>query len=238
MAIKASNQVTLVDLTDAYTIVLTSEAHTFIGNTSSVNGTQTTTTQIFAYLGDDQVTVQVGTITGKTGISAVSDGKSPAPTVTVTATSALTTGGVLDIPLTVNGDIQITKQFSYAIAFKGTTGAQGPKGETGEKGETGATGPKGDKGDKGDTGANGADAITLVVTSSAGTIFKNANISTTLTAHVYRAGVEVTGTALTNLGTIKWYKDGSNTAAATGQTLTISAGSVDNKASYVAQLEG
>ena len=235
MAIKTSNQVTLVDLTDAYTIVLTSEAHTFIGNTSSVNGTQTTTTQIFAYLGDEQVTVQVGKIDGKTGISAVSDGKSPAPTVTVTATSALTTGGVLNIPLTVNGDIHITKQFSYAIAFKGTTGAQGPKGETGDKGETGATGPKGDKGD---TGANGADAITLVVTSSAGTIFKNTSISTTLTAHVYRAGVEVTGTALTNLGTIKWYKDGSNTAAATGQTLTISAGSVDNKASYVAQLEG
>lgn len=235
MAIKASNQVTLVDLTDAYTIVLTSEAHTFIGNTSSVNGTQTTTTQIFAYLGDDQVTVQVGTITGKTGISAVSDGKSPAPTVTVTATSALTTGGVLDIPLTVNGDIQITKQFSYAIAFKGTPGAQGPKGEAGAKGETGATGPQGPKGA---TGANGADAITLVVTSSAGTIFKNVSISTTLTAHVYRAGVEVTGTALTKLGTIKWYKDGSNTAAATGQTLTISAGSIDNKASYVAQLEG
>lgn len=220
MAIKASNQVTLVDLTDAYTIVLTSEAHTFIGNTSSVNGTQTTTTQIFAYLGDDQVTVQVGKITGETGISAVSDGKSPAPTVTVTATSALTTGGVLNIPLTVNGDIQIKKQFSYAIAFKGTTGERGPKGATGAN------------------GADGADAITLVVTSSAGTIFKNTNISTTLTAHVYRAGVEVTGTALTNLGTIKWYKDGSNTAAATGQTLTISAGSVDNKASYVAQLEG
>lgn len=241
MAIKASNQVTLVDLTDAYTIVLTSEAHTFIGNTSSVNGTQTTTTQIFAYLGDDQVTVQVGKITGETGISAVSDGKSPAPTVTVTATSALTTGGVLNIPLTVNGDIQITKQFSYAIAFKGTTGAQGPKGENGAKGETGATGPQGPQGPqgpKGATGANGADAITLVVTSSAGTIFKNARISTTLTAHVYRAGVEVTGTALTNLGTIKWYKDGSNTAVAAGQTLTISAGSVDNKASYVAQLEG
>lgn len=234
MAIKASNQVTLVDLTDAYTIVLTSEAHTFIGNTSSVNGTQTTTTQIFAYLGDDQVEVKVGTITGKTGISAVSDGKSPAPTVTVTATSALTTGGVLDIPLTVNGNIQITKRFSYAIAFKGTTGAQGPKGETGATGKTGATGPQGPKGA---TGAKGADAITLVVTSSAGTIFKNTSISTTLTAHVYRAGVEVTGTDLTNLGTIKWYKDGSTTAAATGQTLTISAGSVDNKASYVAQLE-
>jgi hypothetical protein len=31
MAVKASNQVTLVDLTDAYTVIMTNEAHTFIG---------------------------------------------------------------------------------------------------------------------------------------------------------------------------------------------------------------
>lgn len=235
MAVKASNQLTLIDLTDAYTIVLTNEAHTFIGGTSAVASTQTTTTQIFAYQGNDQVPVSVGEITGATGISATSDGKSPAPTVTITATSALTTGGVLKLPLTVNGDIQITKEFSYAIAFKGQTGAKGDKGATGEKGETGATGPQGPKGA---TGAAGADALTLVVTSSAGTIFKNADIATTLTAHVYKAGAEVTGTALSALGTIKWYKDGGTTAVSTGQTLTISAGSVANKASYVAQLEG
>lgn len=235
MAVKASNQLTLIDLTDAYTIVLTNEAHTFIGGTSAVASTQTATTQIFAYQGNDQVSVSVGKITGATGISATSDGKSPAPTVTITATSALTTGGVLKLPLTVNGDIQITKEFSYAIAFKGQTGAKGDKGATGEKGETGATGPQGPKGA---TGAAGADALTLVVTSSAGTIFKNADIATTLTAHVYKAGAEVTGTALSALGTIKWYKDGGTTAVSTGQTLTISAGSVANKASYVAQLEG
>ena len=235
MAVKASNQLTLIDLTDAYTIVLTNEAHTFIGGTSAVASTQTATTQIFAYLGNDQVPVSVGKITGATGISATSDGKTPAPTVTITATSALTTGGVLKLPLTVNGDIQITKEFSYAIAFKGQTGAKGDKGATGEKGETGATGPQGPKGA---TGAAGADALTLVVTSSAGTIFKNADIATTLTAHVYKAGAEVTGTALSALGTIKWYKDGGTTAVATGQALTISAGSVANKASYVAQLEG
>ena len=40
------------------------------------------------------------------------------------------------------------------------------------------------------------------------------------------------------LGTIKWYKDGSTTATATGATLTIDAGDVTNLASYVAQLEG
>ena len=226
---------TLIDLTDAYTIVLTNESHTFIGGTSSVASTQTATTQIFAYQGNDQVPVTVGTITGATGISATSDGKTPAPTVTITATSALTTGGVLKLPLTVNGDIQITKEFSYAIAFKGQTGAKGDTGATGAKGDTGATGPQGPKGA---TGAAGADALMLVVTSSAGTIFKNADIATTLTAHVYKAGAEVTGTELSALGTIKWYKDGGTTAVATGQSLTISAGSVSNKASYVAQLEG
>ena len=235
MAVKASNQMTLIDLTDAYTIVLTNESHTFIGGTSSVASTQTATTQIFAYQGNDQVPVTVGTITGATGISATSDGKTPAPTVTITATSALTTGGVLKLPLTVNGDIQITKEFSYAIAFKGQTGAKGDTGATGAKGDTGATGPQGPKGA---TGAAGADALMLVVTSSAGTIFKNADIATTLTAHVYKAGAEVTGTELSALGTIKWYKDGGTTAVATGQSLTISAGSVSNKASYVAQLEG
>jgi len=87
------------------------------------------------------------------------------------------------------------------------------------------------------TGATGADAITMVITSSNGTIFKNTSIATTLTAHVYKGGVEVTGDALTALGTIKWYKDGATTAAGTGATLTISAGDVTNKAIYEARLE-
>jgi hypothetical protein len=77
----------------------------------------------------------------------------------------------------------------------------------------------------------------MSVTSSNGTIFKNSSVETVLTAHVYQGGVEVTGDALLVLGTIKWYKDGSTTVAATGQTLTISAGDVTNKATYIAQLE-
>ncbi|MBQ3304907.1 MAG: hypothetical protein IJH03_10265, partial [Clostridia bacterium] len=90
---------------------------------------------------------------------------------------------------------------------------------------------KGAKGDQGDA------AITMSVTSSNGTIFKNSAVETVLTAHVYQGGVEVTGNALTALGTIRWYKDGASTATATGQTLTISAGDVTNKATYIAQLE-
>lgn len=87
-------------------------------------------------------------------------------------------------------------------------------------------------------GANGSDAITMSITSSAGTIFKNSDIVTTLTAHVYQAGVELNSTQIAALGTIKWYKDGGTTSVATGQNLSISAGDVTNKASYIAQLEG
>ena len=93
------------------------------------------------------------------------------------------------------------------------------------------------QGATGATGAAGADAITIAITSSNGTIFKNSSIETTLTAHVYKAGNEVTGTALTALGTIKWYKDGGTTAVATGAMLNISAGDITNKATYTAQLE-
>jgi hypothetical protein len=102
----------------------------------------------------------------------------------------------------------------------------------------GMMGATGAKGDKGATGDPGADAINLVIESSAGLIFKNTDIATTLTAHVYKGGVELNSTQIAALGTVKWYKDGSTTAESTGLTKSISAGDVTNKASYTATLEG
>ena len=83
----------------------------------------------------------------------------------------------------------------------------------------------------------GADAITMAITTNNGNIFKNSTGSTVLTAHVYKAGAEVTGSALTALGSIKWYKDGGSTAVGTGATLTVNASDVSSKAVYTAQLE-
>lgn len=91
---------------------------------------------------------------------------------------------------------------------------------------------------QGVNGADGADAISMVITSSNGTIFKNAKISTTLTAHVYRGGAELSASDVAKLGTIRWYKDGSTTAAATGASMTLTADSVNVKTNVVAQLEG
>ena len=279
MAIKAVNQIDVIDLTDGYSVILTNDNYTFLGTTTSVNGTQTTTTQVMALCGSEQVPCTVGTITCPTGISAVSDGKSPMPTITVTATSALTKSGTVTIPIVVNGDITINKTFSYSIAFKGPNGSNGTSvtvsstSVTYQAGTSGTTPPTGTwsttvpsvangqylwtktvvnysdgkstesysvsyKGTNGINGTNGKDAITMAITSSGGTIFKNTAIATTLTAHVYKGGVEVTGSALSALGTIKWYKDGGTTAVATGATYTIGAGDITNKATFSAQLEG
>lgn len=38
MAIKATGQTTIIDVTDAYSVILTSEAFTFVGNTSVKKG--------------------------------------------------------------------------------------------------------------------------------------------------------------------------------------------------------
>lgn len=343
MARKASNQVDLLDLTDGYSVILTNDSYTFLGNETSVNGTQTTSTQIMALCGAEQVACKVGAVECPEGLSAVSDGKTPSPTVTITATSALKKTGSITIPVII-GEITINKVFSFSIAFKGQNGQNGssvtvrdtsvtyqvsssgtetPSGQwlasvpsvpagkflwtktvvtysdgksttaysvsrsgtngqngssvtvteqkvTYQKGNSGTTPPSGSWSEtipttrageylwtktvvtysdgksttsysvsrNGTNGTNGQDALTLVIESSAGTIFKNTAIATTLTAHVYKGGVEVTGSALTALGTIKWYKDGGTEPVATGSTFTITAGDVSNKATYTAVLEG
>ena len=353
MAIKSSDQISIIDVTDAYSVILTNDSYTFPGSTNAAKA-GSCTTQIIAMRGSEQIpaTVDLNKVTKPTGITVTKNTDPTSPTLTITASTSFTTAGVVKIPVVMDGDITINKDFSVSIAFTGATGSKGDKGDTGSTGKgvssvsityqagtsnttaptgtwaatppsvsagqylwtkivftytdgttsdpmysvarqgsngssavwytgTGITGTStsdtiftgsgvssakvGDmylntstyntyrctvagaasaakwvyvnniKGAKGDTGAA---AITMSVTSSNGTIFKNSSVETVLTAHVYQGGVEVTGSALTALGTIKWYKDGSSTAAATGQTLTISAGDVTNKATYIAQLEG
>ena len=101
-------------------------------------------------------------------------------------------------------------------------------------------GTHGATGAKGDTGAAGADAITLSITTSNGTVFKNNSGSTVLTAHVFKGGVEqsITDSGVCgSLGSIKWYKGESTTAVATAKTLTVSASDVTTSVAYTCQLE-
>lgn len=225
MAIKAADQVSIVDITDAYSVILTSESHTFPGSTTAALA-GSVATQIVAMCGNEVVAAKVDLmkVAKPSGVSVVSDNDPTSPTLTISVDTSVKTAGIVKIPVAI-GDVTISKDFSFAIALKGQAGTPGADGRPGADGKPGAD------------GAPGADAITMSVTSSNGTIFKNSAISTVLTAHVYKAGVELNTSQIAALGAIKWYKDGATSPAATGSTLTISPGQVNNKATYVAQLE-
>lgn len=241
MAIKSADQITIIDVTDAYSVMLTSEAYTFVGNISGAPSGQSCSTEAVAFCGTNQctsVSVDKSAIVLPSGISAtVENNGSSKVKITFTTTATIANACEATIPVVVDG-ITVNKKFSFAVAKTGATGAQGATGAKGDKGDTGATGAKGDTGA---TGAAGADAITLTITSSNGTVFKNNSGSTVLTAHVWKGSIEQTitdaGVVANNLGTIKWYKSGSTVAIGTGKTLTVSAADVTNSQVYTCQLE-
>ena len=355
MAIKASNQISIVDVTDAYSVILTSEAYTFVGGTGGAASGSTCSTQAVAYCGNSQcpnVSVDQEKIVCPAGISAaVTNNNTSAVTITFTLSATLSSAAEATIPVVVDG-ITVNKKFSFAVAKTGSQGAAGtsvtvtkteyayqlstsgttvptgtwqtspqaptatqfawtrttttfsdgkkavtytvggkvgPQGNPGTNGKSptvtntktqyqkstsGTTVPTGTWSDsalapdvnnyvwtkttitysdgktavtytvggkQGQQGAAGADAITMSITSSAGTVFKNNSGSTVLTAHVYKAGVEQSITdagVCGQLGSVKWYKQGTATAISTSKTLTVNASDVRNVQAYTCQLEG
>lgn len=278
MAIKSADQITIVDVTDAYSVMLTSEAYTFVGGVGGVGSGQACTTEAVAYCGSNQcaaVNVTVGDIVCPTGISAkVENSGTSKVKITFTTTATISTSCEATIPVVVDG-ITVNKKFSFAVAKAGQNGssvtvkstsvtyqvsASGTTTPTGTWGDTVPTVPNGQflwtktvvtysdgksttsysVSYKGTNGVNGADAISMTITSSNGTVFKNNSGSTVLTAHVYKGGVEQTVTeagVCNSLGTVKWYKAGSTTPVATSNTYTISAEDVKNSVVITAQLE-
>lgn len=354
MAIKASNQISIVDVTDAYSVILTSEAYTFVGGTGGAASGSTCSTQAVAYCGNAQcsnVSVDQEKIVCPAGISAaVTNNNTSAVTITFTLSATLSSAAEATIPVVVDG-ITVNKKFSFAVAKTGSQGAAGtsvtvtkteyayqlstsgttvptgtwqtspqaptatqfawtrttttfsdgktavtytvggkvgPQGNPGTNGKSptvtntktqyqkstsGTTVPTGTwsdsalapdvnnyvwtkttitysdgktavtyavAGKQGQQGAAGADAITMSITSSAGTVFKNNSGSTVLTAHVYKAGVEQSITdagVCGSLGSVKWYKQGTANAISTSKTLTVNASDVKNVQAYTCQLE-
>lgn len=111
---------------DAYTVVLSNEAHTFAGSTTAALA-GSTTSSVIAYKGATQMAATVGTITGQvTGLTtSIASNGGTAPVITITATTALTTrNGTLTVPVTVDGKV-FTKTIAWAVSYTGSTGATG-----------------------------------------------------------------------------------------------------------------
>lgn len=346
MAIKSADQITIVDVTDAYSVMLTSEAYTFVGGISGAAAGLTCETEAVAFCGTNQcpaVSVDSKNIICPTGISAsVANSGTAKVKITFTTTATVSDACEATIPVVVDG-ITVNKKFSFAVAKAGqngtsvtvkstsvtyqvgTSGTNKPTGtwdttvptvEDGQylwtktvvqysdgksteaysvsyNGTNGSNGTSvsitstaveyqvGDSGTaaptgswspsvpsvpegkflwtrttvvysnnsstisfsvsyKGTNGTNGQDAITLTITSSNGTVFKNNSGSTVLTAHVWKGGIEqnITDAGVCgSLGTIKWYKGSSTTAVATSKTYEVKASAVLNSEVYTCQLE-
>ena len=89
-------------------------------------------------------------------------------------------------------------------------------------------------------GVDGADAdqpLRLIIESSAGQIFKNSGIATTLKARVYQGKEELTESEITAIGVVKWYRNNETSAVSTGLTRVISEGQEESTVTYRAQLE-
>lgn len=360
MAIKSADQVTIIDVTDAYSVMLTSEACNLTGGSSGVAAGQSCLTEAVAFCGSNQcasVTVNKNDIVCPSGFSvSVENSGTSKVKITFTTTSTITTNCEATIPVVVD-DITVNKKFSiavslagkngtngtsvtvkstsvtyqvgtsgttkptgtwqadvpsvgngqylwtktvvqysdgksteaYSVSYKGTNGTNGKNGtsvtisstsityQASSSGTTAPTGTwqssppnvgngqflwtktvvnysdgksttsysvsyKGTNGTNGKDGAAGKDALTLTITSSNGTVFKNSSGSTVFSAHVYKGGIEQTisdaGVVAGGLGTIKWYKGGTTDAIATAKTLTVSAADVNNTQVYTCQLEG
>lgn len=228
MAVRSADQITIIDVTDAYSVILTSEAYTFVGDATGAPSGSTCSTEAVAYCGSNQcsvVNVTASDIILPDGISAsVSNSGTASVKITFTATKTITKACEATIPVLVEG-ITVNKKFSFAVAKAGQNGQDGADGKDGQNGQN---------------GADGADAITMSITTSNGTVFKNNTGSTVLTAHVFVGGVEQTITdagKCGDLGNVKWYKGTDTTPTATAKSITVSASDVTNSLAYTAQLE-
>ena len=128
MAIKSADQITIVDVTDAYSVMLTREAQTFVGGTSGVAAGQSCSTEAVAFCGTNQsqrVEVSAADIVCPTGISAaVTNSGTSKVKITFTTTETISTDCEATIPIMVDG-ITVNKKFGFAVAKAGTNGKDG-----------------------------------------------------------------------------------------------------------------
>ncbi len=131
---------------DAYTVILTNENHTFVGTTSAAIPSDTSIgfnvaeCYVVAMKGATQIAAKIGTIQGApTGMyTSISGNNTTSAKFTVTVDSTMTTqNGVLTIPVTIDTNKTFSMRFTYSLALMGATGATGITGTTGITGATG-----------------------------------------------------------------------------------------------------
>ena len=90
---------------------------------------------------------------------------------------------------------------------------------------------------QGKDGVSGKDAITLSITSSASPVITGSTINTTLTAHIYMGGEELSSSEISALGKIKWYRGEDAVPVGEGLTLIVNTELNGSEITFTARLE-
>ena len=94
MAVKASDQMTVMDITDGYTIMLSLDAVSLNGGISTLETQQSVTVNVTAYKGADKIVPTVNAPTCPTNVSAsVGSAVNSAVPVIITFAAALASAG-------------------------------------------------------------------------------------------------------------------------------------------------
>lgn len=184
MAIKSSNQITITDITDAYSVILSSESFTIAGGTSGATS-GSCKTNVMAMRGGAALTPSsIGTITFAKADGTSSDvltanigtlGTSTEIEFSIVSGKTLSETIEATIPVKLENDtITVNKKFSFSVAKTGSQGQQGPAGSAGAKWYQGSGAPSSGTGSNGDYYLNTTNGD--VYTKSSGTWTQTGNI--------------------------------------------------------------
>lgn len=138
MAIKSSNQITITDITDAYSVILSSEAFTIAGGVSGATS-GSCKTSVMAMRGgaatrpsvtESDITFTTATGTASSVLTASVDATTnpDVPEITFSIVSGQTLSETIEATIPVklaNNTITITKKFSFGVAKTGEPGTAG-----------------------------------------------------------------------------------------------------------------
>lgn len=127
MGLITSGQITVTDVTDGYSVVLSPNNYTFQGTTDSVSGTQSVTATASATRGTTAVSASINAanIVAPSGFTVTNAGGVIGPSIIITANNTVAGNGDFTVPVTVNDNgtnVVFNLKFSYSVAFAGTGG--------------------------------------------------------------------------------------------------------------------
>lgn len=129
MAIKATAQATIIDITDGYSAQLTSDTYNWTGSQSGIGANSTCVTEAYGWQGSNRiqnVTVAQADIVCPTGITAtVENNKTSQVKITFKTTQTISTTCEATIPIVLDGEVTMNKKFTFSVSKQGPTGATG-----------------------------------------------------------------------------------------------------------------